>query len=205
MKASEPKQFLLLNGEPVLTHTLRRFASAIDSLDLVVVLPEAHIITWASLCEKHQFNIPHRTTAGGETRFHSVKNGLALVSEGLVGVHDGVRPMVSIATIQRCFAEAQASGAAIPVIPANESVRSVSGFASKALDRSSIRMVQTPQCFRYAWMKEAFEQEYRETFTDCASVLEAAGFSISLVEGNEENIKITRPIDLVLAEHLIKA
>jgi 2-C-methyl-D-erythritol 4-phosphate cytidylyltransferase len=111
--------------------------------------------------------------------------------------------LVSKDTIHRCFEEAARAGAAIPVVPSSESVRMVANFSSKALDRSTIRMVQTPQCFRYEWMKEAFEQDYRESFTDCASVVEAAGFSVSLVEGNPENIKITHPADLALASWVI--
>jgi 2-C-methyl-D-erythritol 4-phosphate cytidylyltransferase len=147
--------------------------------------------------------VPHQVVSGGETRFHSVKNGLSAVNSGLVAVHDGVRPLVSKDTIHRCFEEAARAGAAIPVVPSSESVRMVANFSSKALDRSTIRMVQTPQCFRYEWMKEAFEQDYRESFTDCASVVEAAGFSVSLVEGNPENIKITHPADLALASWVI--
>lgn len=203
MKASVPKQFLLIDGRPILMHTIEKFQAALPELSLIVVLPVEHLITWKALCDEHRFEVPHQTISGGETRFHSVKNGLSVVKGGLVAVHDGVRPLVSKETIQRCFEEASRAGAAIPVVPSSESVRVVANFSSKALDRSTIRMVQTPQCFRYEWVKEAFEQDYRESFTDCASVVEAAGFSVSLVEGNPENIKITHPADLALASWVL--
>lgn len=203
MQASVPKQFLLLNGRPILMHTIEKFQAAMPELSVIVVLPSEHLQTWEALCTEHQFSSVHHTVSGGETRFHSVKNGLSAVNSGLVAVHDGVRPLVSKDTIHRCFEEASRSGAAIPVVPSSESVRMVANFSSKALDRSTIRMVQTPQCFRYEWMKEAFEQDYRESFTDCASVVESAGFSVSLVDGNPENIKITHPADLALAAWVI--
>jgi 2-C-methyl-D-erythritol 4-phosphate cytidylyltransferase len=203
MKASVPKQFLLIDGRPILMHTIEKFQAALPELSLIVVLPVEHLITWKALCDEHRFEVPHQVVSGGETRFHSVKNGLSVVKGGLVAVHDGVRPLVSKETIHRCFEEASRAGAAIPVVPSSESVRIVANFSSKALDRSTIRMVQTPQCFRYEWVKEAFEQDYRESFTDCASVVEAAGFSVSLVEGNPENIKITHPADLALASWVL--
>jgi 2-C-methyl-D-erythritol 4-phosphate cytidylyltransferase len=203
MQASIPKQFLLIDGRPILMHTIEKFQASMSELSVVVVLPSEHLQTWEALCIEHHFSAVHQTVSGGETRFHSVKNGLSAVNSGLVAVHDGVRPLVSKDTIHRCFEEAERAGAAIPVVPSSESVRMVANFSSKALDRSTIRMVQTPQCFRYEWMKEAFEQDYRESFTDCASVVEAAGFSVSLVEGNPENIKITHPADLALASWVI--
>lgn len=203
MKASVPKQFLLIDGRPILMHTIEKFQASVPELSMIVVLPAEHLNTWKDLCAEHHFDVSHQTVQGGETRFHSVKNGLSQLSSGLVAVHDGVRPLVSKETILRCFEEAGRAGAAIPVVPSSESVRVVANFSSKALDRSTIRMVQTPQCFRYEWMKEAFDQDFRESFTDCASVLEAAGFSVSLVEGNPENIKITHPADLALASWVI--
>lgn len=203
MKASVPKQFLLIDGKPVLMHTIEKFSLAKPAAKIVVVLPAEHLETWSALCNELIFKIDHQTVAGGNTRFHSVQNGLALVKDGLVAVHDGVRPLVSAETIHRCFEEAASAGAAIPVVPSSESVRLVSNFSNKALDRTTLRMVQTPQCFRYEWMKEAFAQDYRESFTDCASVVEAAGFSVALVEGNPENIKITHPADLALASWVL--
>jgi 2-C-methyl-D-erythritol 4-phosphate cytidylyltransferase len=203
MQASVPKQFLLIDGKPILMHTIEKFQASMPELSVVVVLPSEHLQKWEALCTEHHFSAVHQTVSGGETRFHSVKNGLSAVNSGLVAVHDGVRPLVSKDTIHRCFEEAARAGAAIPVVPSSESVRIVANFSSKALDRSTIRMVQTPQCFRYEWMKEAFEQDYRESFTDCASVVEAAGCSVSLVDGNPENIKITHPADLALASWVI--
>jgi 2-C-methyl-D-erythritol 4-phosphate cytidylyltransferase len=205
MGAPVPKQFLELQGKPILMHTLQRFEEAFPGIRLIVVLPETQIQTWESLCRQHQFECSHETVAGGETRFQSVQNGLALIEGGLVAVHDGVRPLVSLKTIRETFAEAELTGAAVPVVPVNESVRMVSQSHSKSLDRSQLRIVQTPQVFRYAWMKEAFSQEYSEAFTDCASVLESAGFPISTTEGNAENLKITRPVDLLLAEAILSS
>jgi len=180
-------------------HTLEALHKAESKASLTLVLPEDHFNTWDTLCENHSFSLPHKKVVGGETRFHSVKNGLATLHSGLVAVHDGVRPLVSAATVQRVFAAAEISGAAVPVIDVNESVRSLSESGSKALNRAEIKLVQTPQCFRYDLMYKAFEQEYSARFTDCASVLEAHGAGITLVEGNEENIKLTRPQDLALA------
>jgi len=199
MNAALPKQFLLLQNKPVLMYTLDALHQAEPDASLMLVLPEDHFKTWNSLCETHKFSIPHRIVAGGQTRFHSVKNGLAGLDSGLVAVHDGVRPLVSAATIKRTFEAAEKSGAAVPVIDVNESVRSLDELGSKALNRASIKLVQTPQCFQYDLMHAAFEQTYSDRFTDCASVLEANGTKITLVEGNEENIKITRPQDLVMA------
>lgn len=203
MGSVTPKQFLELKGKPVLMHTMLRFEQAYPGIEIILVLPESQINMWKHLCEAHNFGLQHVITAGGETRFHSVQNGLKHIHNGLVGVHDGVRPLVSIKTIQSTFNEAENAGAAVPVVAVNESVRMVSNGNSKALDRSNLRIVQTPQCFRVAWMKEAFTQEYREAFTDCASVLESVGFAISITEGNIENLKITRPVDLLLAEAIL--
>jgi 2-C-methyl-D-erythritol 4-phosphate cytidylyltransferase len=204
MRSEIPKQFLLLQGRPVLMHTLERFAQAIPGIQLILVLPEAHFETWEALCNQHAFTLPHQRCAGGATRFHSVQQGLLRVKEGVVAVHDGVRPLVSTQTITTVFETAQVQGAAVPVIKANESMREISGNQSKALDRSRLRVVQTPQAFRYDWMRKAFDQPYHDTFTDCASVLEAAGFPIALCAGNDENIKLTRPMDLLLAEALLQ-
>lgn len=199
MNAAVPKQFLLLHNKPVLMHTLYALHKAEPRASITLVLPEEHFTTWNELCKTHSFSLPHKKVAGGETRFHSVKNGLATLHSGLIAVHDGVRPLVSAATVQRVFAAAENKGAAVPIIDVNESVRSLSAAGSKALNRSDVKLVQTPQCFRYELMHKAFEQDYTARFTDCASVLEAHGVSISLVEGNEENIKLTRPQDLALA------
>jgi 2-C-methyl-D-erythritol 4-phosphate cytidylyltransferase len=199
MNAALPKQFLLLNGKPVLMHTLNALHTAVPDASIVLVLPQSHFETWDILCFEHSFHLQHEKVAGGTTRFHSVKNGLATLSSGLVAVHDGVRPLVSVTTVHRIFDTAEKHGAAIPVIDVNESVRSIDDSGNQALNRSNIKLVQTPQCFQYELMLKAFNQPYNEQFTDCASVLEANGVEIALVEGNEENIKITRPQDLALA------
>jgi 2-C-methyl-D-erythritol 4-phosphate cytidylyltransferase len=205
MGASVPKQFLMLQKKPVLMHTIERFAFAMNGIHIILVLPENHHTTWNSLVIEHKFQIKHTLTTGGKTRFESVKNGLKLVSNGIVGVHDGVRPLVSELTIQRCFETASKLGNAVPVIDVNDSLRIIKEDSnSQAVDRTKFRIVQTPQCFKVAEMKQAFEQEYSTAFTDCASVMEAAGNIIHLTAGNTENIKITQPSDLVLAEALLK-
>jgi 2-C-methyl-D-erythritol 4-phosphate cytidylyltransferase len=200
MNAAVPKQFLLLRNKPVLMRTLEALYRADPTASFTLVLPASHFNTWDALCESHTFYLQHKKVAGGETRFHSVKNGLAHINSGLIAVHDGVRPLVSVATIKRTFEAAEKSGAAVPVIDVNESIRSIDDLGSKALNRAAIKLVQTPQCFQYNLMLAAFEQTYSDRFTDCASVLEANGTKITLVEGNEENIKITRPQDLALAD-----
>ena len=205
MQTAVPKQFLLLNGLPVLMHTIAKFYSALPDAPLILVLPQEHLLLWEDLRVEHAFHIPHRVVEGGQTRFHSVKNGLAYVQDGWVAVHDGVRPLVSSDTILRSFEAAQKTGAAVPVLLVNESTREVLPDGNNAaLNRTALRTVQTPQCFDALKLKQAFEQEYSSLFTDDASVMEAAGFRITLVEGNAENIKLTRPVDLLLAELLLK-
>ena len=223
-----PKQFLPIGGRPVLMHTLEAFERAIPGIHIVLVLPADQQPFWRDLCEQHHFTLPHTIATGGETRFHSVKNGLDSLSpdpspvrEGsLVAVHDGVRPFVSAEVIRRCFAAARDHGAAIPVVPVVETLRqlrppslrqplpSLTGEGlgerpSVTVDRSLYRLVQTPQVFQLPLLLRAFEQPYRETFTDDASVVEALGHPVTLVEGNRENIKITTPFDLTIAEALL--
>lgn len=201
MGSALPKQFLRLGNRPVLMHTLEKFREALPEANLLLVLPEDHHETWNQLVKKHQFLVEHHLCQGGATRFHSVKNGLHHIHDGIVGVHDGVRPLVSVETIKRCFSGAASAGNAVPVVPAVESLRMLQAEgASLAVKRSDFVLVQTPQCFQTEAMKLAFEQEYQDHFTDCASVMEAAGHHIHLVEGNPENIKITNPMDLVFAE-----
>jgi len=206
MGSEIPKQFLQIGDEPVLMHTLRTFYEFDASLRLILVLPAQQIDYWKHLCSEHVFSIPHQVTTGGDTRFQSVKNGLALVvSPCLIGIHDGVRPLVSPESLKRCYHHAEALGNAIPVLDAFESVRQVTDESSKALDRSTIKLVQTPQVFHSDLLLKAYEQPYQPFFTDDASVVEAAGFTIHLVAGNRENIKITTPFDLHLAEAFLKA
>ena len=196
-----PKQFLPIDGTPILMHTLQAFYDYDPSMTLIVVLPSDQQAYWSKLCGDYHFTIPHVVVKGGETRFHSVKNGLSCIKgEGLVAVHDGVRPFVHCDTIDRCFAAAQESGAAVPVVEVVDSLRKVEDEESKAVSRRDYRIVQTPQVFDISLLKEAYKQPYTVDFTDDASVVEAYGRKISLVEGNRENIKITSPFDLVIAE-----
>ncbi len=204
MGGSIPKQFMLLAGKPVLMHTLELFAVYDRSMKQILVLPEDHIAYWESLCKEFGFVLPHRVVAGGENRFSSVRNGLALLKgEGLVAVHDGVRPLVSIETVRACFEMAEQYGSAVPVVPVVESVRRLSGDDNFAENRSSLVAVQTPQVFRLSTLKRAYEQPYDLLFTDDASVVERLGEKISLAPGNRENIKLTQPLDFMLAELML--
>lgn len=206
MKSDIPKQFIEIAGKPVLMHTIEKFRLYDNSIEIIVVLPEKLMGYWNGLREKYSFSIPHKTAGGGATRFHSVRNGLELITgAGLVAVHDGVRPLVSIDTIGRCFETAARLGNAIPVISPSDSLRMISGKGNKPLDRTGIKLVQTPQVFHTDLIKKAFLQDYRPEFTDDAMVLERTGECINLVEGNRENIKITAPEDLIIAESLMEA
>lgn len=204
MNNAVPKQFLELQGKPVLMHTIEKFTTAIPEIHVVVVLSSQNREQWELLCKKYNFTIPFQLTDGGETRFHSVKNGLELIPDNcVVGVHDAARPLVSIQTIVTAFATAEQKGNASPAIPLTESVRVVENDKNHAVDRSNYFSVQTPQCFQSNILKNAFLQEYRPAFTDDASVVEAMGEKINLIEGNRENIKITTPQDLIIAEALM--
>ena len=202
-----PKQFLPVGGIPVLMRTMMRFHEYSPELQIILVLPKTQQEYWNSLCRQHQFNIPYMLADGGKTRFHSVQNGLALVpddADGVVGVHDGVRPFVSVETIARCYDEARQSGAVVPVIPVVETVRHLDADGvSHTVPRDEYRLVQTPQCFSIQLLKAANEQPYNDGFTDDASVVESFGHEIRLVEGNRENIKLTTPGDMKMAEMLI--
>lgn len=203
MGGDVPKQFLPVGGKPVLMRTIDRFLEYDKNMQVVLVLPAAQQEYWCHLCEEYGFVQPHAIADGGETRFHSVKNGLALVNEGtaLIGVHDGVRPFVSTKTIGACYDKAASSGAAIPVVPVVETVRHLMpGGQSETVPRDDYRLVQTPQVFDAALLRQAYTQAYTPFFTDDASVVETFGHDVSLVEGNRENIKITTPSDLAIAE-----
>ena len=201
MGASVPKQFLLLKGKPVLCRTIEAFYQADPDMQLIVVLPEDQLDSWRMLCIGHGFTLEHSVVCGGEERFHSVREGLKEVKhEGLVAVHDGVRPLVSVELIARCLAAAEAHGAAIPVVPVSSSVREVIGGGSRAVDRARLRLVQTPQCFRVPLLRKAFERPYDPAFTDEATLVERTGTTVHLVEGEERNIKLTTPLDLRVAE-----
>lgn len=206
-----PKQFIPIEHRPVLMRTLDTFHACDSSIQIILVLPRDHQDYWQELCAQYSFTVPHRIADGGATRFHSVQNGLALVdaSEALVAVHDGVRPFVSHEVINLCYAEAEAHGAVVPVIPVVETVRQLireeetEGGKSVTVDRNAYRLVQTPQTFRATLLRRAYEQPYRDAFTDDASVVEAMGEAVTLVDGNRENIKLTTPFDLIVAKALI--
>lgn len=203
MNAGIPKQFLLLGHIPVLMHTIHVFHAFDSNINIVLVLPENQIQIWNDLCKKHTFTIKHQITTGADTRFGSVSNGLKLIhGKGVLAIHDGVRPLVNHSTLKRCFELAEEKGNAIPVMPLVESVRSIKDKTSKAENRERFVSVQTPQVFDVELIKKAYKQEYESAFTDDASVLEKMGIAIHLTEGNTENIKITRPVDLIVAEAL---
>jgi len=205
MQTGVLKQFLELCGKPILMHTIEAFVDACKDVRIIVVAPAMYIDFWKNLCHRHRFAQPYQIVKGGDTRFQSVKNGLSLVSgDGLVAIHDGVRPLVSRQTIINCFCDAGNYGCAVPVLPVVDSVREISGQTSRILDRSVLRLIQTPQVFDISLLKMAYEQEYSPTFTDDATVFEQAGHIIRLTEGNVENMKITTKNDLAVAEVLIK-
>ena len=205
MQARQPKQFLPIGGRPILMHTVERFAEALEGCRIVVVLPKTHITHWQSLCKEYGFDRTHTLCEGGQTRFESVRRGLAHIGDAeLVAVHDGVRPLVSGDMIRRTVEDARTFGAAIPVVPPVDSLRELDGTASRIVDRSRFRIVQTPQTFRASVIREAYERPYDERFTDDASVVEACGHEIHLCEGAYSNIKITTPVDMAIAEALLK-
>lgn len=205
MGSDLPKQFIPVGGKPLLMHTLNAFHQWDAQAKLVLVLPESHQSYWRMLCAELNFTPAHTIVTGGETRFHSVCNGLREIKEpGIVAVHDGVRPFVEAEVIEACFTEAAASGAAIPVVPLTDSIRKREGESSHSVDRRLYCAVQTPQVFVSALLLAAYKQAYSEAFTDDASVVEAAGGHIALVDGNKNNIKITTSADLLYAKMLLE-
>ncbi len=204
MGAAIPKQFLPIKGKPILIHTINQFMQIAD-IEVIVVLPKNDIEYWES--QNFEFSKPIKIVVGGATRFQSVKNGLASISipQGLVAVHDGVRPFVTQAIIQKGYDVANEKGSAVTCVPMKDSIREVGKLGSnKSVDRSRFRLVQTPQTFDLANMKKAFETSDEPFFTDCASVMEHSDFAITLIDGSYENIKITTPEDLVWAESFLK-
>lgn len=200
MENEIPKQFMEIDEKPVLMHTMQAFLNADSGFNFIVVLPENQFDNWKLICQKKEFDTEHKLVAGGSTRFHSVKNGLKKINEeGIVFIHDGVRPLVSVKTIENCYKTAAEKGNALPVMMPSESVRRLVNEKNKAVDRTKYFLVQTPQTFKVSLIKKAFDQDYNEKFTDDASVLENYGREINLVEGNRENIKITYPEDLLMA------
>ena len=211
MGSDIPKQFLPVGGLPILMRTIQRFRRYSKNLRIVLVLPKAQEAYWQQLCREYHFNEDYQIVDGGATRFHSIQNGLSVIPDdetGVVGVHDGVRPFPSIEVIDRCYETARQKKTAIPVIPAIESIRHIDNsdeqgnVLSHSVIRSEYRLVQTPQCFDIQLLKAANRQPYSDKFTDDASVVEAYGESVTMVEGNRENIKITTPFDLKIAEVL---
>lgn len=207
MGSDIPKQFLPIGGRPVLMRTLERFRAYDADIQIILVLPEAQQTYWRELCEQYDFKVPYQLANGGPTRFHSVQNGLALVpddAEGVVGVHDGVRPFPGIEVIRNCYQTAREKKAVIPVIPVVETVRHLEDEGSVTVPRGDYRLVQTPQTFDIQLLKAANRQPFNDGFTDDASVVESYGHPITLVEGNRENIKITTPYDMIVAEALVQ-
>lgn len=205
MQTETPKQFLTISNKPILLHTIEKFYHFSNEINIIVVLPKPYIEFWKSLCNKYDCKVQHKIVEGGTARFFSVRNGLAHVSKNsLVAVHDGVRPLVSIQTLQNVFEKARKDKNAIPVVKINESVRKIDNEKTFPVERQNFRLIQTPQCFHADLLIKAYEQKFSETFTDDATVVEAIGEKINIVEGNYENIKITRPVDLKFAEAYLK-
>ena len=206
MGAEIPKQFLELAGRPVLMHTIERFKVFNEAIEIITVLPENQLRFWIDLQKKHSFSVPHTLVKGGSNRFLSVRNGLKFVNtSGLVAIHDGVRPFVSIDTIKRCFETAEKLGNAVPAISPTESLRIVTEDGSLPVNRFTVKQIQTPQVFNAALIKNAYLQDYNPDFTDDATVLEKVGAKINLIEGNRENIKITNPEDLLISAALLQS
>lgn len=205
MKREIPKQFIPLAGKPILMHTIEAFQKALPNIQTVLVLPESQIFGWKSLCSQYRFDLSHHITHGGDTRFQSVKNGLNTIpgDAGLVAIHDGVRPLVDEEVIHNSFAIAEEKGNAIAAVPLKDSIRWAVDQTNRVLNRNDYQLIQTPQTFRLALIKRAFEIEYDPAFTDDATVLEAIGENINLIEGSYRNIKITTPEDLIVAEALL--
>jgi 2-C-methyl-D-erythritol 4-phosphate cytidylyltransferase len=204
MGAEIPKQFLELAGKPVLMHTIERFKTFNDAIEIITVLPENQLRFWIDLQKKHSFTVPHTLVKGGSVRFYSVRNGLKFVNvPGLVAIHDGVRPFVSIDTIKRCFDTAEKLGNAIPSISPMESLRLLTDQGSLPLNRLHVKQIQTPQVFNAELIKKAYLQNYSPEFADDATVFEKTGEKINLIDGNSENIKITNPGDLLISTVLL--
>jgi 2-C-methyl-D-erythritol 4-phosphate cytidylyltransferase len=202
IKSDRPKQFLLMDGLPVLMHTILAFYKYSQQITVVLVLPETEVETWHALCAEHDFTVPLIIQVGGETRFQSVKRGLEKIDEGLVAIHDGVRPLVNQEIIAASFRMAAERDAAVAAVPLKESIRILEDESTRAMDRSRLKLIQTPQTFRVSLIKSAYEIKEDPAMTDDASVAEKAGCVISLFDGSYDNIKITTAEDLIVAEAL---
>ncbi|MDF3028020.1 MAG: 2-C-methyl-D-erythritol 4-phosphate cytidylyltransferase [Fluviicola sp.] len=204
MGGSIPKQFLLLNDKPILMHTIERMHSFDPSAELIVTLPEDYLKDWEEMCQKYSFNIHHEIVPGGKERFDSIKNALQKAKGDWIAVHDGVRPFVSRTVLNQLLEDVKKYRAVIPVIPVKETLRIADGESNATVNRDHYRVVQTPQVFEAKLIKKAYEQNYALTFTDDASVAEAIGARVHLIPGNDENIKITNPLDLSVAAIILK-
>ncbi len=205
MNSSIPKQFIPIAGKPVLMHTIAKFKNYDPKINILVIIPRVHIRLWKDLCQEFGFAIEHQIISGGKERFYSVKNGLKQVpKDSLVLIHDGVRPLVSNETIERVVSTSIEKGNAIPFMDITQSVRKLSKGKSKAINRKDLKVIQTPQGFHSDLIKDVYAKRYRKSFTDDASVLEASGYEINLVKGNNKNMKITSSIDIHIVECLMK-
>jgi len=205
MGTDTPKQFLQLQGRPILEHTLARFLEAFPDLEVILVIHREWMEEGRKIASNMRDAARVRIVEGGETRFHSVQNGLGLVNEpGLVAVHDAVRCLVSVSLIRHCYGQAGEHGMAIPAVPAKDSIRVVGELGARVIERDQVRIIQTPQTFRSSILLPAFDQPYDPAFTDEATVVEKTGVNIRLVEGEESNIKITLPFDLLIAEKILE-
>jgi 2-C-methyl-D-erythritol 4-phosphate cytidylyltransferase len=207
MLSAVPKQFLLLNGLPVLMHTIRAFYQSKFQPEIILVLPADFHTYWNELCSEHNFTIPQQLITGGETRFHSVKNGLDTIEDenAIIAVQDAVRPLINYQIIDHSYTHAVEYGNAVVAVKSRDSVRQLKNNGSISLARDEIYLVQTPQTFQYSQLKNAYSQPYNSKFTDDASVVEETGIVINLIEGNYRNIKITFPEDIAIAELLLKS
>lgn len=200
MESAIPKQFHLLNGKPIIFLTIQKFITVFPEIEVVVVLPKNHLDLWNKICQEYKFNESVTVVEGGKERFFSVQNGLQNAKGEIIAVHDAVRPFVSEDVIKNAFEKAKNFGCAVPVIALTESIRQIKDDKSSAVNRSSFKIVQTPQVFKKEILDKAYAQDFQNEFTDDASVVEAAGYDISLIEGNQENIKITTRNDLKIAK-----
>ncbi|MEO8884501.1 MAG: 2-C-methyl-D-erythritol 4-phosphate cytidylyltransferase [Mucilaginibacter sp.] len=206
MQSAVPKQFLLLNGLPVLMHTILAFHNSTSKPHIILVIPADAHTYWKELCMQYSFTIPHQLVSGGKTRFHSVQNGLAVITntDALIAVHDAVRPLTNADIIDASYKQAAKKGNAVTAVKSRDSIRQVRDGISTSLLRDEIYLVQTPQTFQFSQLKKAYEQPYNPGFTDDASVVEATGEPIHILEGSYQNIKITFPEDIAIAELLLK-
>lgn len=204
MGSDLPKQFLVLGGKPVLVHTLELFFKYDPTIEIILTLPNEWRGYWETVIDKYYCRVPHIVVNGGEERYHSIQNALKRCSGSVIAVHDGVRPFVSFETLDRCFSALCQYEAVVPVLKLKESIRETNEKSTNAVDRSNFRLVHTPQCFRAEVLRKAYEQEYHEKVTDDACLVEELGYTIHLVESNEENIKLTTPFDFLIAETIIQ-